>query len=48
MFRNAKCYCERTVKRVDSLELYDLQKTNKFTDRTFSPAMVQSSKSTPS
>ena len=34
MFRNAKCYCERTVKRVDSLALYDLQKTNKFTDRT--------------
>ena len=34
MFRNAKCYCERTVKSVDSLALYDLQKTNKFTDRT--------------
>ena len=34
MFRNAKCYCERSVKRVDSLALYDLQKTNKFTDRT--------------
>ena len=28
------CYCEKTVKCVDSFELYELQQTNKFTDRT--------------
>ena len=28
------CYCETTVKCVATFELYELQKTNKFTDRT--------------
>ena len=28
------CYCERTVKCVATFELYELQQTNKFTDRT--------------
>jgi len=32
--RNAMCYCERTVKCVATFELYELQQTNKFTDRT--------------
>ena len=34
MIRNALCYCERTVKCVATFELYELQQTNKFTDRT--------------
>ena len=28
------CYCEETVKCVETFELYELQQTNKFTDRT--------------
>ena len=28
------CYCEKTVKCVETFELYELQQTNKFTDRT--------------
>ena len=28
------CYCEKTVKCVATFELYELQQTNKFTDRT--------------
>ena len=28
------CYCEKTVKCMETFELYELQQTNKFTDRT--------------